>query len=67
MILFVVLSITGRIARLVAVADRVSLGDLNAEVDIQGNDELGELAQSFERMQSSLQAAIDRLRTRRAS
>lgn len=67
LILFVVLSITGRIARLVAVADRVSLGDLNAEVDIQGKDELGELAQSFERMQSSLQAAIDRLRTRRAS
>ncbi|HZQ36910.1 MAG TPA: HAMP domain-containing protein [Dehalococcoidia bacterium] len=67
LILFVVLSITGRIARLVAIADRVSLGDLNAEVDIQGNDELGELAQSFERMQSSLQAAIDRLRTRRAS
>jgi HAMP domain-containing protein len=67
LILFVVLSITGRIARLVAVADRVSLGDLNAEVDIRGNDELGELAQSFERMQSSLQAAIDRLRTRRAS
>lgn len=67
LILFVVLNITGRIARLVAVADRVSLGDLNAEVDIQGKDELGELAQSFERMQSSLQAAIDRLRTRRAS
>ncbi|HLZ70336.1 MAG TPA: HAMP domain-containing protein [Dehalococcoidia bacterium] len=67
LILFVVLSITQRVARLVSAADRISLGDLNAEVNIEGNDELGELAQSFERMQSSLQAAIDRLRTRRAS
>ncbi len=67
LILFVVLNITQRIARLVSAADRISLGDLNAEVNIEGRDELGELAQSFERMQSSLQAAIDRLRTRRAS
>jgi methyl-accepting chemotaxis protein len=61
------LSITRRVARLVAVADRISLGDLDAAVDVRGTDELGELAESFERMQTSLQAAIERLRSRRAS
>lgn len=67
LILLVVVSLTRRIARLVAVADRISLGELDAAVATEDGDELGELARSLARMQASLQAAIERLRTRRAS
>jgi len=67
LILATIFSITGRVSHLVEVADRISLGELDAEVDLTGKDELGELAESLGRMRSSLQAAIERLRTRRAS
>jgi HAMP domain-containing protein len=67
LILIVGQGITRRIGRLVNVADGISLGELDAEIDVQGDDEIGELAESIRRMQSSLQAAIGRLRARRAS
>lgn len=66
LIMLVVLNTTRRIGRLVAVADKISMGELDAELDVHGRDEIGELAASLGRMQSSLQAAITRLRMRRA-
>jgi len=49
------------------VADRISLGDLDTEIEIHSSDEVGMLAESLVRMQGSLKAAIGRLRKKRNS
>lgn len=59
-------SITRPITHLSRVTDRLSLGELDAKIDIESEDEVGELAESISRMQVSLQAAIERLRSRHA-
>jgi HAMP domain-containing protein len=41
------------------------MGDLNATVDVKAKGEIGLLAQSIERMQTSVKAAIERLQKRR--
>jgi len=46
------------------VADRISMGDLDASIRVQTRDEIGQLAESLRRMQISLRAAIMRLRRR---
>ena len=43
-------------------ANRISLGDLDRTVDIQSNDEIGDLLGSLERMRVSLKSVIGRLR-----
>ena len=43
-------SITKPIEKLKAIADKVSMGDLQQKVTITGDDEIGELGQSFQRM-----------------
>lgn len=58
---------TRPINQLTEMADRISLGELNVQIDVNRRDELGELAEAVARMQASLQAAIERLRARRAS
>ncbi len=60
-------SITKPIARLAEVADRMSLGELDIDIDVQGSNEVGQLAESLRRMQASLRSAIERLRMRRAA
>jgi methyl-accepting chemotaxis protein len=49
------------------IADRISLGDLDTKIEIRSSDEVGRLAESFDRMQESLRAAIERLRRKRSS
>lgn len=44
-----------------AIADDISRGRLDTSVPIQGNDEIGELGRSLERMRASLRAAMIRL------
>jgi methyl-accepting chemotaxis protein len=53
------------INELTDVAERMSMGELNIDIGITSKDEIGQLAQAVERMQTSLRMAIDRLRTRR--
>lgn len=57
--------VTRPVMQLTEVADRISLGELNAQIRIDRQDEIGELAEALRRMQASLQAAIERLRSRR--
>jgi HAMP domain-containing protein len=57
----VVRAITRPIQHLAAVADRISLGDMDATIDVDSRDEIGELAERFRRMQVSLRAAMDAL------
>lgn len=58
-------SITRPVHHLAEVADRISLGELDANIDIESDNEIGRLAESLRRMQTSLRAAIERLRQRR--
>ena len=55
------------IVYLTDIANRISLGDLDTKIEIRSSDEVGMLAESFERMQESLKAAIERLRKKRSS
>ena len=60
-------SIVKPIVYLTDVADRISLGDLDTKIEVRSSDEVGMLAESFNRMQESLGAAIERLRKKRSS
>ncbi len=65
--LFISTTITRPMTHLAEVADRMSLGELDVEIDVEGDNEIGQLAESLRRMQSSLRSAIERLRQRRAA
>ncbi len=47
-------------------AKRVAMGELSEPVELQRKDELGDLAQSLDRMRISLQESLERLRKRRS-
>lgn len=64
---FISATITKPMTHLAEVADRMSLGELDVEIDVEGTNEIGKLAESLRRMQSSLRSAIERLRQRRAA
>ena len=53
------------INQLTDVAERISMGELNIDIQIRSRDEIGKLAQAVARMQTSLGMAIERLRSRR--
>lgn len=65
--LFISATITRPMRHLADVADRMSLGELDVEIDVEGENEIGQLAESLRRMQASLRSAIERLRQRRAA
>jgi methyl-accepting chemotaxis protein len=52
------------IRKLTEVAERISVGDMGAEIKIRSRDEIGNLAEAILRMQDSLRLAIERLRRR---
>jgi len=54
-------AITLPIKHLSEVADRISLGDLDASIQINTRDEIGELGERFRRMQVSLRDAMEAL------
>ena len=57
--------LAGKIRALTDVADRISVGELGAEVKTTSKDEIGELAEAISRMQDSIRLSIERLRRRR--
>jgi HAMP domain-containing protein len=58
--------LTEKITYLTNIADRISVGDLDAEITgIKSGDEIGELSRAIGRMQGSIRLAIKRLRERR--
>lgn len=57
--------LTGRLKSLTDVADRISIGELDADIPRQSKDEIGELAEAISRMQDSIRLSIERLRRRR--
>lgn len=64
---FIAATITRPMKHLAEVADRMSLGELDVDIDVEGDNEIGQLAESLRRMQASLRSAIERLRQRRAA
>ncbi|MGD2125424.1 MAG: HAMP domain-containing protein [Desulfobacteraceae bacterium] len=58
-------SLTGKIKSLTDVAERISVGDLDAEINIKSKDEIGALGEAIARMQDSIRLSIERLRRRR--
>jgi HAMP domain-containing protein len=57
--------LTGRIKSLTDIADRISVGELDAEIDVKSKDEIGALGEAISRMQESIRLSIERLRRRR--
>jgi predicted Zn finger-like uncharacterized protein len=57
--------LTKRIRSLTDVADRISVGELEAEIDTGAGDEIGDLSEAVARMQDSIRLSIERLRRRR--
>jgi len=58
--------LTARIRYLTDITNRISVGDLDAEITgIKSRDEIGELANAIGRMQESIRLAIKRLRERK--
>ena len=49
------------------VADKISMGELDTPIRIKAKGEVGVLAESIERMQTSVKTAIERLQKRRES
>ncbi len=57
--------LTGKLHYLTSVTDKISVGDLETEIEPMSDDEIGDLAEAIGRMQDSLKLAIERLRRRR--
>jgi len=55
-------SISSPIMKMKEAAERIAKGDFGSKVKIRGGDELGELAESLNRMADELQLQMDRLR-----
>lgn len=58
-------SVTVPVGQLVEAADRISMGELDVAMKVHSRDEIGELADSMERMRVSLKTAMDRLTKQR--
>ena len=56
--------LTGRIKTLTEVAERISTGELEMEIETRSRDEIGELAAAIARMQDNLRLSIERLQRR---
>ena len=57
--------LTKKIKSLTDLAERISVGELDAELKIKSTDEIGDLAEAITRMQESIRLSIERLRRRR--
>jgi methyl-accepting chemotaxis protein len=64
-IFFYARSVIHPIRYLSQVADKISMGELDTQIRMKGKGEVGVLADSIERMQISVKAAIERLQKRR--
>jgi methyl-accepting chemotaxis protein len=55
------------IRKLTEYANRISVGEMETEIDVRSSDEIGDLAEAISRMQESIRLSIERLRRRRAA
>lgn len=64
-VLFYGRRLKGNLTKLTDAAERISVGELNTDIDIHSNDEISDLADTIGRMQESIRLSIERLRRRR--
>jgi nitrogen fixation/metabolism regulation signal transduction histidine kinase len=64
-IIFYARSVIKPILYLAEVADKISMGELDTPVQVKAKGEVAILAESIERMQTSVKAAIERLQKRK--
>jgi HAMP domain-containing protein len=57
--------LTRRIQNLTEAAERISVGELDTDIDVRSNDEIGDLGEAISRMQDSIRLSLERLRRRR--
>ena len=57
--------LTAKIKSLTEVAERISLGELDKEIETKSNDDIGELAEAIARMQENTRLSIERLQRSR--
>ena len=57
--------ITGKLKALTDAADRISTGEMETQITVKSDDEIGDLANAIIRMQESIRLSIDRLKRRR--
>ncbi len=57
--------VTRRIQYLTEAAERISVGELDMDIDIKSNDEIGDLGEAISRMQDSIRLSLERLKRRR--
>jgi methyl-accepting chemotaxis protein len=60
------MKLSHNIRSLTDIANRISVGDMDIDIDTKGKDELGDLARAIARMQDSIRLSIERLRRRRS-
>lgn len=58
-------ALTKRIKSLTLLAEQISLGALDEELEIRSKDEIGDLGEAIGRMQESIRLSMERLRRRR--
>ena len=58
-------ALVNKIKYLTDVAERISVGELDAEIELRSEDEIGDLGDAISRMQDSIRLSIERLRRRR--
>ncbi|MFZ0450988.1 MAG: zinc-ribbon domain-containing protein [Desulfatiglandaceae bacterium] len=58
-------ALTKKIRAITGLAERISLGELDAELDIKAKDEIGDLADAIGRMQESIRLSMERMQRRR--
>lgn len=56
--------LTSRIKKLTDHAEQISIGELDVELDVKSDDEIGDLSEAITRMQDSIRLSIQRLRHR---
>ncbi len=54
--------LAGRIRSLTESANRISIGEMNAAIQVEGNDEIGDLGEAISRMRESIRISLKRLR-----
>jgi predicted Zn finger-like uncharacterized protein len=64
-VLFYGRRLKSNLIKLTDAAERISVGELNTDINIQSNDEISDLAETIGRMQESIRLSIERLRKRR--
>lgn len=57
--------LASKLKSLTEIADRISVGELEMEIDTQSKDEIGDLAEAIARMQESIRLSIERLQLRK--